>query len=160
MNGNRKETNPMLRLAFQCRRSVTGSISAPARNVSIIEPMLARKVVSCVWWSRLDAWGRFPTIPPTTISTSATDTPMRMLISEAASAIATQTNAIQYTFTARSSPPASGPEGVLHQGSLAGRSHQPGWAVQGAGFIAPFSTNRMLRRRCGRPSDQREASGT
>ena len=47
-NGSANEANPMDRLAFQCPRSDTGSISAPARNVSTSEPALARNVTT---WS-------------------------------------------------------------------------------------------------------------
>jgi hypothetical protein len=46
--GSRKETAPMTRLCFQWRRSETGSISAPARNVSVTEPIPARNTVYSV----------------------------------------------------------------------------------------------------------------
>jgi hypothetical protein len=38
----------MATLGFQCRFSDTGSISAPARKVSAIEPTPARKVMNSV----------------------------------------------------------------------------------------------------------------
>jgi len=49
-SGRRKDTKPMARLDRQCRRSVTGSISAPAKNVRRTEPTVARKVVNAVCW--------------------------------------------------------------------------------------------------------------
>jgi hypothetical protein len=80
----------MDRLAFQCPRSDTGSISAPARNVSTSEPALARNVtrsveVTCCWIP-----GMLPASAPTTISTSAAGTAILMLTTEASRAMPTQ----------------------------------------------------------------------
>jgi hypothetical protein len=57
------------------------------------EPRLARNVVNSVCWMPWPTRGRFPRTAATTISTRATDTPMRMLISDAARAIPIQTAA-------------------------------------------------------------------
>ena len=74
----------------QCPRSDTGSISAPAKNVSTSDPTLARKVTTavCVTCSRMP--GMFPASAPTTISTSAAGTAIRMLTTEASSAMPSQ----------------------------------------------------------------------
>ena len=77
-------------LAFQCPRRDTGSISAPARNVSTSEPTPARKVTKPVW---LTCWlmpGMFPASAPTTISTSAAGTAIQMLTIEASRAMPSQ----------------------------------------------------------------------
>ena len=77
-------------LAFQCPRRDTGSISAPARNVSTSDPALARKVTTSVW---LMCWlmpGMFPASAPITISTSAAGTAIRMLTIEASRAMPSQ----------------------------------------------------------------------
>jgi hypothetical protein len=57
--------------------------------------MLARNVVNSVCCTQSDACGRFPTMAPTRISTSATEMPSRMLINEATRASKIQTNATQ-----------------------------------------------------------------
>ena len=80
----------MDRLAFQCPRSDTGSISAPARNVSTREPALARKVTTpvvamCCWIP-----GMFPASAPTTISARAAGIASRMLTNEASRAVPAQ----------------------------------------------------------------------
>jgi len=60
-----------------------------------MEPTLARNEVNSVCWTQREASGTFPTIAPTRISINATEIPILMLMSEAASAIATHTNATQ-----------------------------------------------------------------
>ena len=80
----------MDRLAFQCPRSDTGSISAPARNVSTNEPALARNVTTPVWVTCCWMPGMFPASAPTTISTSAAGTAIRMLTTEASRAMPSQ----------------------------------------------------------------------
>ncbi len=86
-NGSANDTNPMDRLAFQCPRSDTGSISAPARNVSTSEPTLAKNTTTSVWVTCSRIPGIFPAKAPTTISTSAAGTAIRMLIIEASKAM-------------------------------------------------------------------------
>ena len=73
-NGSAKEAKPMDRLAFQCPRRDTGSISAPARKVSTREPALARKVITSVELTCSRRPGMFPASAPTTISTRAAGT--------------------------------------------------------------------------------------
>ena len=77
-------------LALQCLRSDTGSISAPARKVRSTEPIEARKVVYEVCWTCSLIPGMFPASAPTTISTRATGTTIRMLTTEAKSAMPIQ----------------------------------------------------------------------
>ncbi len=88
------ETNPIPRLAFQWRLNDTGSISAPARKVSVIDPTPARKVVNAVSWTSPDMPGRLPASAPTRISARATAMPARMLMSDAISASPIHTAAI------------------------------------------------------------------
>ena len=83
----------MDRLAFQCPRRDTGSISAPARNVSTREPTLARKTTTPVWVTCSRMPGMFPASAPTTISTSAAGTAIRMLTTDASRAMPSQTAA-------------------------------------------------------------------
>jgi len=80
----------MDRLAFQCPRRATGSISAPARNVSTREPTLARNVTTSVGMTCSRIPGMFPASAPTTISTSAAGTAIRMLTTDASSAMPSQ----------------------------------------------------------------------
>jgi hypothetical protein len=89
-NGSRKEASPIDTLAFQCPRSDTGSISAPARNVSTSEPRLARKVIRSVEVTCGAMPGMFPASAPTTISTSAAGMAILMLITEESRAMPTQ----------------------------------------------------------------------
>jgi hypothetical protein len=89
-NGSKKETTPMDRLAFQCPRSDTGPISAPARNVSTSEPALARKAMTSAWVTCGWIPGMFPASAPATISTSAAGTAIRMLTTEASRAMPSQ----------------------------------------------------------------------
>jgi hypothetical protein len=77
----------MDRLAFQCPRSETGSISAPARNVRTSDPALARNTTTLVWVTCSLIPGMFPASAPTTISTSAAGTATRMLMTEASNAM-------------------------------------------------------------------------
>lgn len=86
-NGTAKLTIPIPRLARQCRRKLSGSISAPARNVSTAEPIVARKVVNWVSCTTCEWPGMLPTTAPTTISMSATEMPTRMLMRLASSAM-------------------------------------------------------------------------
>ena len=80
----------MDRLAFQCPRSDTGSISAPARNVSTSEPTLARNTTTAVEVTCSRTPGRFPAKAPTTISTSAAGTAILMLTTDARRAMPSQ----------------------------------------------------------------------
>jgi hypothetical protein len=80
----------MDRLAFQWRLRLTGSISAPARKVSSIDPTPARNVTMSVPVTCSLIPGRLPATAPTTISTNATGTPMRILTTDANSAIPIQ----------------------------------------------------------------------
>ena len=80
----------MDRLAFQCPRRDTGSISAPARNVSTSEPTLARKVTRSVEVTCSRMPGMLPASAPTTISTSAAGTAILMLTTEASRAMPSQ----------------------------------------------------------------------
>ena len=102
--GSRNETKPIATLAFQCRRSDTGSISAPARKVSVTDPMAARNVVKAVCSTSPETPGKLPAAVPTRISASATAMPARMLTIDARRASATHTAAIAYVFNRSSSP--------------------------------------------------------
>lgn len=79
-NGAAKLTAPRVRLGFQLRRRLSGSISAPARNVSTAEPKVARKLVNSVCCTTWSEPGMLPTTAPTTSSINATEIPTRMLI--------------------------------------------------------------------------------
>jgi len=80
----------MDRLAFQWSRNDTGSISAPARNVSTSDPALARNVTTSVWVTCSRMPGMFPASAPTTISTSAAGIAIRMLMTDASKAMPSQ----------------------------------------------------------------------
>ena len=94
-NGAMKLTTPMPRLTRQCRRRLTGSISAPARKVKTAEPRVARKVVNSVCTTRCCEPGMLPATAPTTISIRATEMPTRMLTRLASNAMAIHTAATQ-----------------------------------------------------------------
>ncbi len=92
---------PMAMLARRLARSETGSISAPARNVSTPLPSMARKLVQSVdcrmcWPS--PKW-MLPAATPTTISISATEMPTRMEIKLAMNASPIQIAAINQIFS-------------------------------------------------------------
>src|SRR5579859_1586588 len=126
--GRKKETAPIEMLAFQCRRSETGSISAPARKVSSTDPTDERNVVNDVCWTKLETKGMLPAATPIAISTRATATPARMLITEASSARAIHTAAIVYTLMPAHLSLVEAISRALSVGRL---------AIQGAGPIAP-----------------------
>jgi hypothetical protein len=81
----------MVRLALMCRRSESGSISAPARKVSKPEPNVARKSIQGV----VCRPAKLPPRMPKPISMSATETPTRIDTRLAASAIAIHAAAIR-----------------------------------------------------------------
>ena len=67
-----------------------GPISAPARNVSTSEPTPARNVMAWVWVTCSRMPGMLPASAPTTISTNAAGTAIRILITEASRAMPSQ----------------------------------------------------------------------
>ena len=71
-------------------RNDTGSISAPAKNVSTSEPALAKNTTTPVWVTCSRMPGMFPASAPTTISTSAAGTAIRMLTTGASRAMPSQ----------------------------------------------------------------------
>jgi hypothetical protein len=118
-NGMANERTPINTLAGQLALSETGSISAPARNVSTPLPSNARKLVhsvDCSTWCRCPALvpapampmcsvppsnptARLPAITPTSISMSATEIPVRIEIRLPTRARPIQTAAINQMFS-------------------------------------------------------------
>jgi hypothetical protein len=72
-NGSRKLATPMAALTGRFRRSETGSISAPARNVRVTAPMPANTSIHGPDYRPVVLPARIPTA----ISTSATEIPNR-----------------------------------------------------------------------------------
>src|SRR4030042_1805043 len=120
--GIRKLTKPMASEGLQCFRSTSGSISAPARNVSRMLPKPARKLIQGVVSNLADVPINDPTrgmtspaAAPTRISMSATQMAVRIEIMLANSARPTHKAAINQ---GDSSIPILLPDET-------GRSHQP-----------------------------------
>jgi len=105
-------------LAFQCFFSETGSISAPGRKVSRIEPTPARKVVKPSLDDVLFYPRNVPETAPTRISTRATETLIRMLMNDASSAIPSQIAAM--LVDVHVVPPGFGRGTVLSRGPTSG----------------------------------------
>src|ERR1035437_4844228 len=135
--GARKLTNPIDSAGLRCRRSVSGSSSAPARKVSRPEPKIARKSIHGVVWM----WKTSPAKTPTRISTSATEMPSRIDTRLAVNASAIQAAATSQMLDS-TLPPFQGtkkPAGPVRPG----RSHHPprGWRFR-ANSIAHASPYR------------------
>src|SRR4030042_960546 len=97
--GKRKETKPMARVGASCRRKDSGSIPAPARNVSTTEAKPAKKLIQALGTKRMEPKyaPRLPATNPRKISTRATEMPMRMEMRLASSATAIQAAVVYQT---------------------------------------------------------------
>jgi hypothetical protein len=90
----------MTRLSLSLSRSTPGSTSAPARKVSTMLPKAARKVSQ----AGVGRCRRFPTTIPSTISTTAMETPSSTE-SMLASSTTTDKAIATYCVVATNSPP-------------------------------------------------------
>src|SRR5712692_2568807 len=119
-----REKKPMLRLSRRLVRKTSGSISAPARKVSITLPLPARKSIQGV----LLRWKVLPAKNPRRISTNATEMPNCTEPSAAASARPIQRAAINRIFI---SPSGARANKNPSRNPSFGRGHQSSRMVKG-----------------------------